>query len=121
MKNRIVLIVIIMLFSLLCNSCKDKHVHEYVNGKCECGEIDSNYIPPHEHVFSDIIVDPTCTVDGTVYSSCECGYSKTTTIPAIGHSFIDGICSCGEKEEINVTYVVVFKDIDGNVLKEEKI
>lgn len=23
------------------------HVHEYVEGKCECGEEDSNYVPPH--------------------------------------------------------------------------
>ena len=35
------------------------------------------------------------------------------------HSYVDGICSCGEKEK--VTYTVVFKDIDGNILKTEEV
>ena len=26
------------------------HVHNFVEGKCECGEEDPNYIPPHAHV-----------------------------------------------------------------------
>ena len=35
------------------------HNHVFVDGKCECGEEDPNYVPPHNHVF----------VDG----KCECG------------------------------------------------
>ena len=35
------------------------HEHNFVDGKCECGETDPNYVPPHEHNF----------VDG----KCECG------------------------------------------------
>ena len=35
------------------------------------------------------------------------------------HSYADGICTCGEKEK--VTYTVVFKDIDGNILKTEEV
>lgn len=35
------------------------------------------------------------------------------------HSYVDGVCSCGQKEV--VTYTVVFKDIDGNVLKTEEV
>ncbi len=35
------------------------HSHNFVDGKCECGEEDPNYVPPHEHEF----------VDG----KCECG------------------------------------------------
>ncbi len=35
------------------------HTHEFVNGKCECGEIDPNYEAPHTHEF--------------VNGKCECG------------------------------------------------
>ena len=35
------------------------HQHNFVEGKCECGETDPNYVAPHEHDF----------VDG----KCECG------------------------------------------------
>ena len=33
--------------------------HNFVDGKCECGESDPNYVPPHEHNF--------------VEGKCECG------------------------------------------------
>lgn len=35
------------------------HEHNFVEGKCECGETDPNYVPPHEHNF--------------VEGKCECG------------------------------------------------
>ena len=35
------------------------HEHNFVEGKCECGETDPNYQPPHEHNF--------------VEGKCECG------------------------------------------------
>lgn len=35
------------------------HEHEFVEGKCECGETDPNYEAPHEHEF--------------VEGKCECG------------------------------------------------
>ena len=38
-----------------------KHDHNFVEGKCECGESDPNYVPPHEHNF--------------VEGKCECGES----------------------------------------------
>ena len=37
----------------------DLHEHVYVDGKCECGEVDPDYVPSHEHEY----------VDG----KCECG------------------------------------------------
>ena len=37
----------------------DPHEHVYVDGKCECGEVDPDYVPSHEHEY----------VDG----KCECG------------------------------------------------
>ena len=35
------------------------HLHSFVDGKCECGEKDPDYLPPHEHSF--------------VEGRCECG------------------------------------------------
>ena len=29
------------------------HEHNFVEGKCECGESDPNYVPPHEHKFEE--------------------------------------------------------------------
>ena len=37
----------------------EEHQHNFVEGKCECGEIDPNYQPPHEHSFTE--------------GKCECG------------------------------------------------
>ena len=36
-----------------------EHTHNFVEGKCECGEFDPNYQPPHEHKFEN--------------GKCECG------------------------------------------------
>lgn len=55
----------------ICDKCEAEleqpHVHEYVNGKCECGEKDPNYIPPHVHEY----------VDG----KCECGEEDPNYVP----------------------------------------
>lgn len=37
------------------------HEHNYVEGKCECGEVDPNYVPPHVHEYKE--------------GKCECGES----------------------------------------------
>ena len=44
-----------------------EHVHEFVDGVCECGEKDPNYVPPHVHEF----------VDGV----CECGEKDPNYVP----------------------------------------
>ena len=46
---------------------KPDHQHSFVDGKCECGEEDPNYLPPHEHSF----------VDG----KCECGEEDPDYVP----------------------------------------
>ena len=45
----------------------EEHVHEFVDGVCECGEKDPNYVPPHVHEF----------VDGV----CECGEKDPNYVP----------------------------------------
>ena len=63
---------------------KIKHVHEFKEGKCECGETDPNYVVPHEHNF----------VDGT----CECGETDPNYVPPHIHEYKEGACECGEKD-----------------------
>ncbi len=62
----------------------EEHVHEFVDGVCECGEKDPNYVPPHLHEF----------VDGV----CECGEKDPNYVPPHVHEFVDGVCECGEKD-----------------------
>ena len=64
------------------------HVHEFVEGKCECGEIDPNYVPPHVHKF--------------VEGKCECGEIDPNYVEPHTHTFVEGKCECGE---IDPTYV----------------
>lgn len=63
---------------------KPPHNHEFVNGKCECGKTDPNYKPPHEHKF----------VDG----ECKCGERDPDYVPPHEHAFVEGKCECGEKD-----------------------
>ena len=63
-KNRLLalLLTLVMLMSVVLTGCfpsTPPHVHNYVGGKCECGESDPNYKPDHTHNY----------VDG----KCECG------------------------------------------------
>ena len=60
------------------------HVHEYVDGKCECGETDPNYVAPHVHEY----------VDG----KCECGETDPNYVPPHEHNFVEGKCECGETD-----------------------
>ena len=45
----------------------ETHEHNYVNGKCECGAEDPNYVAPHEHTF--------------VEGKCECGETDPNYVP----------------------------------------
>ena len=64
------------------------HEHNFVDGKCECGEVDPDYVPdtPHEHNF----------VDG----KCECGETDPDYVPDTPHEhiFVNGKCECGEAD-----------------------
>lgn len=53
------------------------HIHNYVDGKCECGAIDPN----HTHNYAD----GTCTICGEKDPNAE-----------HVHNYIDGKCECGE-------------------------
>ncbi len=61
-KNRLLaaVLALVMLTSFVLTGClTPPHTHNFVDGKCECGESDPNYKPGHTHSY----------VDG----KCECG------------------------------------------------
>ena len=60
------------------------HEHEYIEGKCECGEEDSNYEPPHKHEY--------------IEGKCECGEEDPNYEPPHEHEYIEGKCECGEED-----------------------
>ena len=62
----------------------ETHTHEFVEGKCECGETDPNYVAPHEHNF--------------VNGKCECGESDPNYVAPHEHNFVNGKCECGESD-----------------------
>ncbi|MBQ2920763.1 MAG: S8 family serine peptidase [Oscillospiraceae bacterium] len=56
---------------------------------------------PHEHSYTAVVTEPSCTEGGYTTYTCSCGesYVADHTDP-LGHDFVDGICTrCGEKEE----------------------
>ena len=75
------------------------HEHNFVEGKCECGEEDPNYVPPHVHAHEAVVTAPTCTKAGYTTYTCECGDTYTgDDVAALGHTFVDGKCACGEED-----------------------
>ena len=124
-----VLLVIAMVFTLASCGLIDKfipgnnqpdpqpdpqpeHQHAFVDGKCECGEADPNYVAPHEHNFvegkcecgetdpnytkpectehaygaPEVTKEATCTESGERKLTCTvCGYSETKEIAPNGH------------------------------------
>ena len=66
-----ILIALCLTVSILLMVCSCfGHTHSFVEGKCECGESDPNYVPPHTHTF--------------VEGKCECGESDPNYVPPEG-------------------------------------
>ena len=76
------------------------HVHEFIDGVCECGEKDPNYVPPHVHEF----------VDGV----CACGEKDPDYVAPHVHNFVDGVCECGEQDPnyIPEAHKVMFAEVN---------
>lgn len=94
MKKILNLVLVVSLVLTLClglASCKPTtptHTHSYVDGKCECGESDPNYVPPHQHTFEG--------------GKCECGEID----PNHECIFFQGKCIVCMKDDPNPNYVI---------------
>lgn len=89
LSKLLILLAIIAMLAGCFAACEpsNNHEHNYVEGKCECGAEDPNYVPPHTHSYTNGV--------------CDCGESD----PNHAHSFVKGKCACGAtdpnyKEEI---------------------
>ena len=100
-----VLVVVLALVLILGGG---SHEHNFVEGKCECGESDPNYVPNppvHEHSFVNGIcagcgdTDPNYVPHehNFVEGKCECGDTDPNYVPH-EHNFVNGECECGEKD-----------------------
>ena len=50
----------------------------------------------HNHKYSTVRVNSTCTVKGTIVYTCECGKSFSTNLDLLAHTFVNGVCTvCG--------------------------
>ena len=108
-----VLLVIVMVFAfascdLLEQYIPGLHKHDFIEGKCECGETDPDYVHTHnftdgkcecgelepgysciDHVWGEPVLekDATCTDEGRHVITCTaCGYQRYTPIFAKGHT-----------------------------------
>ena len=67
------------------------HTHNFVEGKCECGETDPNYVKPEctEHAYGapEVTKEATCTESGSKTLTCTvCGYATELEIAPNGHT-----------------------------------
>ena len=84
MKKRILSVICFMLLICMtftfvaCDNGKDPvdtnppHTHNFVEGKCSCGESDPNYVAPHVHTF--------------VEGQCECGEKDPNYVPPVDYT-----------------------------------
>ena len=113
-----VLLVLAMVFAFASCDLLEQHIpglhkHDFVDGKCECGEADPDYVAPHEHnfvegkcecgeadpsyscvdhVWSEPVLDfdATCTKEGRYVITCtKCGYERYTPIFPYDHELED--------------------------------
>ena len=77
------------------------HEHVFVEGKCECGEADPNYVPPHVHEACPecgLCVAEDC--DGAEEVKCLGHTSEPETPEVHEHVFVEGKCECGAEETL---------------------
>ncbi len=89
--NRLIALLILVATAMTMVSCENLpfdiegifHSHSFVDGKCECGETDPDYV--HEHYYANGVC---------VY----CGEKKPEdNPPPHEHNFVDGKCECGQE------------------------
>lgn len=76
MKYKFYLVILLTVIFFSCSSCTTEHIHRFIDGECNCGEIDPDYTKHHTHEF----------IDG----ECICGEEDPNfEIPSYNVTFID--------------------------------
>ena len=87
--KKLIFMILVVAFAFIFAACNDEqeHSHSFVDGSCECGEKDPNYVTPHTHSYSSVVTAPTCTEAGYTTFTCECGDTyKEDGEAALGHT-----------------------------------
>ena len=99
-------VLVIVLVLVLTLGGGDDHTHNFVDGKCECGESDPNYVPTHTHNF--------------VNGECECGETDPNYVPPVvnneytlGLGLVYGDVT---NAQINATIATVVLDNNGVIV-----
>ena len=63
----------------------------YEKQTCACGSVINTVIPATGHKYGEaVVVEPTCTKNGSSTITCtKCSHKETTTIPATGHNYVE--------------------------------
>ena len=98
-------LVLVLVLVLTLGGGNDPHSHNFVDGKCECGESDPNYVAPHTHNF--------------VNGKCECGATDPNYVPEATNEFTLGLgIVFGDitNAQINATIATVVLDENGVIV-----
>jgi hypothetical protein len=78
--------------------------------------------PVHQHEYTTVVTDPTCTEGGYTTYTCACGDSYVADeTPAAGHNFVDGFCGiCGEADPDYVAPVTMPAEFVLNMYQANK-
>ena len=127
MKQKVTLLIFFIILIFCCSSCTFEHSHQFTEGKCECGEIDLDYVEPHEHKFIEGRcecgeIDPDYVEPHEhkfIEGKCECGETDPNYVAPHEHKFIEGKCECGEidPDYKEIKYTITFVDYDNTIIK----
>ena len=82
---------------------------------CSCGEKETLVIEklPHTHSFGEWVVVKEATEEevGLKERECVCGEKESEEIAKLEHvhNYVNGVCSCGEKEQVDGTFQINFE------------
>ena len=78
--------------------------------------------PEHQHEYTTVVTDPTCTEGGYTTYTCACGDSYVADeTPAAGHNFVEGSCGiCGEADPDYVAPVTMPAEFVLNMYQANK-
>ena len=99
-------LVLVLVLVLTLGGGNDPHSHNFVDGKCECGESDPNYVAPHTHSYTD--------------GKCACGATDPNYVPPVTEQ--DYTLGMGvvfgelKNNETSATIATVVLDKDGKIV-----
>ncbi len=66
--------------------------------------VETSDIEEHIHTWDEgmVTTPATCTTKGVKTFTCACGVARTEEIDATGHTYVDGVCSCGVSDTWSV-------------------